>query len=753
MGILLCAIPGILIPELLPCWLPGACLAAVCFAMATFRRGGLVAFGLLVCTVFLILHEIDWRENPGRIPIDLLSNGSSSVQVTGIVTSDPVTAEYAYRAPHSHFEMRVTEINDGSNTLRSAFPVEIYWSGPTPVWGDEVSLVASIAPMPSPRNPGEFNYAIYLARRGIFAELSSEYPEDCQVIGHGNGNRLLALARTCRAGLERRITLGIEDDPEIAGLIQTITLGSKQETSEEDRELFQHAGALHLFVVNGLHVALLATILGLLLKPFRIYRRAFAAIIIPALFAYALVTGLNPGSVRAAIMAAVLFGASFFERRPFSLNSLAAAALILLLWDTNELFKTGFQFSFGVVAAIILLAKLIEKPILPLGIPDEYLPRRLWTALQPFSNIGWRWVAGLAAVSTAASLGAVPFNAGYFNLITPSALIANLLLVPLAFCILGESLFSLLTSWFTPVATLFNNTNWLLARTMLATVHFFAWLPAGHFFVSTSSHLPECRITVLDLEPGQAIVVQASSSTWLIDCGNAATYSRVVRPFLQANGVNYLEGFVLTHGAAGSIGAYNNVIEDYSPRGIYESSVTDRSPTRRIFHEILQKEGTPKTSLEPGNELEIEPGVSCTVLYPPAGLAVSTAADKSLVLRIEDGAKRVLLMADSGFSGEHWLMDHSQEVRADVVVLGGQSTDLEGTDEFIEAAHPAAVVRGAGGYNMPATDERRWSASVYRHGAMPFLQSNTGAVTIELSKAGEAMRGFVNGQRLTRRSD
>ncbi len=187
--------------------------------------------------------------------------------------------------------------------------------------------------------------------------------------------------------------------PRSPGIVETITLGLKQETSATDRELFQHVGALHLFVVNGLHVALLACILGLLLKPLRIHRRAFAIVIIPILFAYALLTGLNPGSVRAAIMAAVVFGASFAERRPFSLNTLAAAALILLLWDTNELFKEGFQFSFGVVAAIILLADLFQRAILPLGIPDPFLPRSLWTPWQRVRDFSWRQVSGLAGRS------------------------------------------------------------------------------------------------------------------------------------------------------------------------------------------------------------------------------------------------------------------------------------------------------------------------------------------------------------------
>ena len=754
LGVLFCAVPGILLSELLPCSIPLAALAALCFVYAALLGRRLLPFCLFVLTVFFIRHDIDWRRNPGRLPIDLLSQGASLIHATAVVTSDPVAAGYAFHSLHTRFEARVTQLVCDNRTYSTPFPAELYWAGTPPEWGDEITFTGTISPEPSPRNPGEFNLAAYLARKGIFAQLSCDYAADNRILAHNKGDPIMAWARSARAFLQPRIALGIGDDPEIAGLIQTITLGAKQQTSVADRELFQHVGALHLFVVNGLHVALLAGILAFLLKPAGIYRRAFALVIIPILFAYALLTGLNPGSVRAAIMAAVMFGATFVERKPFSLNTLAVAALILLLWDTNELYQEGFQFSFGVVAAIILLADFIQGFILPFGLPDPFLPRLLWSPVQRLRELCWRNVSGLAAVSVAASAGSFPFSAGYFNLVTPSGFLANLLLVPIACCILAEAIFSVLTSWIGSLSLLFNNANWLVASGMLGIVHFFALFPGGHFFVSTSSApSPQCRITVLDLSPGQAIVIESEGSVWLVDCGNSTSYFRIVRPFLESRGVNRLDGLILTHGAAPTIGAATDVIDDFAPRAIFESSLTDRSPSRRTLHAILEKADRPKTIVESGDQLQLSPDITCSVLYPPAGLAARTASDKSLVLRVQFGASRVLLMSDSAFTGEHWLLDNSKDLQAAVVVFDGLSADLAGAGEFISAVRPVAVVRGEPGYDAPAAQDRHWAAGVAMQGATPFLQSSAGAVVIDLTQSGISVAGFANNQRLLKQTE
>jgi len=745
LGILLWAIPGIFLSERFPCSLPLALCAVVCFAVSSFLGRRAVHFGLLALSLFFVRHDLDWRESAGRFPLDLQSRGIPVIQATGIVTTDAAPAGYAWHMDHSRFEMRVTGVAFGGRSTATDFPAEVLWTGIPPAWGDEISFTAAIAPISPPRNPGEVNFAAYLARDGLFAQLSCDYPEDGRILAHNRGNPLLAWARSCRFFLQRRLSAGIAEDAEIAGLVQTITLGLKEEIALEDRELFQHVGALHLFVVNGLHVALLAGILGFLVKPFGVRRRLFALVIIPILFAYALITGASPGSIRAATMASVVFGASFVERRPFSYNSLAAAALILLMWDTNELFRPGAQFSFGVVAAIVFLARPIQSFLHPFGGLDPFLPRSLWTPWQHGWEFCWRRLSGLAAVSVAASAGSFPFSAGYFNIVTPSGFLANLLLVPLAFCILAEAIFSILASAAGSVAVLFNNVNWLLAWTMLHIVRGFALLPGGYFYVSTQPALPECRITVLDLNPGQAVVIQSEGAALLADCGSASSYLHSVRPFLQSRGVNRLDGLILTRGAPASIGAAPLVITDFAPRVIILAASSGRSAARRA----LEDSGQPLTLVAAGDRLRLSPAVTCTVLFPPAGFVAGAGSDKSMVLNVAVGRSRVLLMSDSAFTGEHWLLDHSGDLRASIVVLGGQSADLAGTGEFIGAVHPFAVVRGAPPFTAAVGDERRWAAGMYRRGVTPFLQSASGAVTIDLSQSGAALRGFMGGQTIS----
>src|SRR5438445_6757834 len=101
------------------------------------------------------------------------------------------------------------------------------------------------------------------------------------------------------------------------------------------------------------------------------------ALIIPSLFFYAAVTGLHVSSVRAAVMASILLGGFFFDRKVFVLNSLAAAAFFLLCWDTNELFSTGFHLSFAVVGASLLFADRLFQLLLRCDDAVPFLPRSL----------------------------------------------------------------------------------------------------------------------------------------------------------------------------------------------------------------------------------------------------------------------------------------------------------------------------------------------------------------------------------------
>src|SRR5256885_12042224 len=253
-------------------------------------------------------------------------------------------------------------------------------------------------------------------------------------------------------------------------------------------------------------------------------------LIIPALLFYAAITGLHTSSVRAAVMSAVLLGGFIAERKAFAFNSLAAAATLILWWDTNELFAVGFQLSFCVVAAILLFQEPSFRFLSRRFASDPFLPRSLFTSRRHALNNSLVWLARAISVSFAAWIGSLPLMLWYYHLVTPISLVANLVVVPIAFFVLAGALLSLVTAPFSSwLSVVFNNANWALTKLILAAVHFFALLPGGHFYVE-HPHRPSgatLEINTLDLRSGAAVHLRANGRDWLGDAGPARDYERV----------------------------------------------------------------------------------------------------------------------------------------------------------------------------------------------------------------------------------
>ena len=308
-----------------------------------------------------------------------------------------------------------------------------------------------------------------------------------------------------------------------------MVLGARDETPDEIEEQFQQTGTLHLFAVSGLNVAIVAHLLWIIGPRLRIPRRWAIGIIIPALFFYAAVTGLNPSSVRAALMAAVVLGGYFVDRRVLAANRVAAAAVMVLCFDTNQLFSTGFQLSFAVVIAIVLAA----EPFLKLWCAgsNRILSFRA-SLLAGRTVVGTRWADGpWPSVSLAAWVGSPFLILPYFHLVTPVSLLANLVVVPLAFFVLAVGLMSLLV---TPVAPCWPSSS--TTRTGVSPPpssqrwSLFARAPAGHFYIERPSWPTGGRVelTALDLDRRRGSFPQ-SPARLAVDCGPERDFKRIVR--------------------------------------------------------------------------------------------------------------------------------------------------------------------------------------------------------------------------------
>src|SRR5437588_181743 len=462
-----------------------------------------------------------------------------------IVAYRPTLLAPYFIAGVGFFLLKLKSIEFGGRKQASRALWQIRWKG-APEFGDELKLFGIAEVIAPPRNPGEFDMRSYLARHDVRRMLFVRYPEDGALIRRGGGNPILRLAQKSRAWMQNAICRGLENAPEVQNFLSGIVLGLRRQAPEDIEEPFQQTGTLHLFAVAGLHVGIVAALLWMLAMVARLSRKWAAALMIPLLLFYAAVTGLHVSSIRAAVMSSILLGGLFFERKVFVLNSLAAAAFFLLCWNTNELFSTGFQLSFAVVGAIILFADPFAEFLQRWIAPDPFLPRSLLRSPRLRMHVAFDWVCRGSSVSLAAWIGSLPLVLWYFYIVTPISLVANLIVVPIAFFILAIALLSLVSMPILPgLAVIFNNANWLFAQLVMGIVQFLAHVPGGHFYVE-HPHWPEklaAKITVLDVGSGAAVHLQTGRANWLFEYHTFRTIGSEVFTKLVTNSITVPHNF------------------------------------------------------------------------------------------------------------------------------------------------------------------------------------------------------------------
>src|SRR5881296_909107 len=744
-GLAVMAALGIIAAEILP--LPSISVTATAIILALCILTGmcwprLVATYAIVGAGFFLLHDFATQNTQGQQLADELGSRPRVVTAIGSVITEPKIAPSGFAT----FLLKLTsiEFEDRKQSTRAVWQVR--WKG-SPEFGDELKFFGTAEPIPPPRNPGEFDMRAYLARRDVRRMLFVRYPEEGTLIRNGGGNPIMWAAQKSRTWMQSALCRGLEDAPDVQNFLSGIVLGLRHQTPEDIEEPFQQTGTLHLFAVAGLHVGIVAALLWMLATVARLSRKCTAALIIPLLLFYAAVTGLHVSSMRAAVMSSILLGGFFFDRRGFVLNSLAAAAVFLLCWNTNELFSTGFQLSFAVVGAIILLADPLFGFLQRWSAPDPFLPRVLLHGPRRLTHVGFEWLCRGASVSLAAWIGSLPFVLWYFHIVTPISLFANLVVVPIAFFILAIALLSLLsTPLLTWLAVIFNNANWLLAQLVLGIVQLFAQIPGGHFYVE-QLHWPEnlaAKITVLDLGAGAAVHLRTGGADWLFDCGSERSYESVVREYLHWAGVNRLNGLLLTHGDSLHIGGAAELLRDFPRVRLIDNPAPDRSNIHQRLQRLFRERGIKPTDLAAGDSFRLSRKVTAHVLFPPQSFSASIADDQACVLQLvlSSGA-RVLLTSDSGIKTEDQLLHRNADLHSDVWIKGQHHSGNSGSGPFLDAVQPRLVIATSRDFPDYERIDDKWAEDVQARGIKLFRHDETGAVTLRFADTGWEAQSYL----------
>lgn len=223
-----------------------------------------------------------------------------------------------------------------------------------------------------------------------------------------------------RQALLRRMQKG-PIDHRYAGVVAALTLGWRSDLDGSLRDQFRDAGIMHLLCVSGLHVGLIASIIGLLLfwiPRDRRGRQIRCGVQMTALWGFTLLTALSPATLRAAMMFSLILVSHMLARRTDNMNLLAFVAIVMLIADPTLPFDIGWQLSFSAVTGILMIRPLLQR--LHHQIPKAFV------------------------VSVAATLATLPFALAAFHSFYPYFIVANVIIVPAASVLLTLSLTYLL---------------------------------------------------------------------------------------------------------------------------------------------------------------------------------------------------------------------------------------------------------------------------------------------------------------------
>jgi len=609
--------------------------------------------------------------------------------------------------------------------------------------GEQVVLSGEMVLPDGERNPGDFNYREFLAAQGITALLRCRNAEAIsrQPADGVNWRKPLQITREAVARQIHRFSSG-----DNTALLLGLLLGERAEISDDVRDAFVRTGLVHILVVSGSHVGfvlLIVLALGNVLRLSQVPKSLFVGV---ALIFFTALTGFNPPVTRATIMALIFLGGRLIERNGNSYNTLALAALFILVDEPRQLFQLGFQLSFAAVFGMVYL----YEPMSGLLNRTSAALVKQWPILDKTPDVvkhAGRATLALLVISIAAQLATAPIIAHAFGRVPALAIWGNIPVIPLAFWVVASTTAAcaIMPLWkfggevFGAAADfgagiMLDFTTWLadtpgayadgikfsLAAIVLFTLAIIiivewrssirrfalpAFLVVANYVVwrSAVAEPMKMRTTFFDIGQGDAALVEFSGGgRMLIDAGPAQpgfdSGSRTIVPFLMRQGIRRLDAIIVTHPHNDHDGGVPAILRSVRVDTLYGGVDVDTTQ-RTYLEQVSDSLRLPRIALYAGRRLQQFAPAELLVLHPRLNHATSSTNDASVVVRIICGNVSFLFAGDAELWSEAQLTRFGDILDSEVLKVGHHGSRTSSSQEFIEHITPSWAVVSVGKRN------------------------------------------------------
>ncbi|MFO7847746.1 MAG: DNA internalization-related competence protein ComEC/Rec2 [Balneolaceae bacterium] len=612
---------------------------------------------------------------------------------------------------------------------------------------------------PEKRNPHEFDYGKWLISKGIVA--------------HGEIEKVKSASDASRINwilLRQHVLSSIEKlfGEKRAPLAKALFTGYKEELTPELKTRFSRAGLSHIMAVSGMHVGFVVAPFWLLIP--WLWRLRYGKItglilLTTLLFLYAGLTGFSASVSRASIMAWLLTYGKLYHKIRHSVNLLATAAIVMLVWRPSDLFNIGFQLSFSAVLVILLVMPESQKVV----------PERI--------RFDWRGsLATIVLISVIVQAGLFPVLAHYFGEFSVIGPVANALVVPLLAVVVPVGLFCSIIGIYVPAAagypagliewgiqwieivagrlggadqsfiTVPELSPWIFGVWIFAvlvvgsiSLKMIRWkmgillLISLNFFVADQFYLgdthKELRVTVLDAGQGDAIHIRTPNGKQvLVDAGRWSpggdSGEDLILPYLKHTGAEKLDAVILSHPHADHIGGIRSLIGGIDIEMIYQSSYSYDSKLYNGFIEDAKRAQVPITQVSAGDILSVDPAIRLFVLGPERpGKILSNPNNNSVVIRMDYGKTSFLFTGDAEREQEQIVRKRYRDMlNTDILKVGHHGSKTSSSKAFLDKVQPQVTVASLAFNNRFSHPGREAVTRLNRTGAKNYFTSLSGAL-------------------------
>ena len=765
--------------------LTGAFVVAVFVAFRAVS-GRPASFAPLLLFAFIGWLYIQFWTSPAFGPDHIVFFADSQVYgISGAIAEEPLI-----KGRRTLLYLDVHELSRD----KQAFPVSgkirvtVTGDGPLLMKNDRLEFTAKIRPFRNFSNPGGFDYERFMVFKDIWGStyVHADRLTLKKPLSTETSSNILDERR-------RHISDLIDNATEKSSgqILKALIIGDQSGISTEQREVFSRTGTGHLLAISGLHVGIIATFCFFIFQrllsfsPY-VLRKAWtqkgaSVLSMFPVAVYGLISGMSASTQRAMIMVFVFLMTFWVKREHDPPNTLAVAALIILIVFPPALFSISFQLSFSAVTAILF--GMSRFPIKQQA--EESFVRKTAKRFLTFLS-----------VSFFALLGTLPFCMYYFNQTSLISVWANCIAVPtIGFLVVPVGLASAAASVFSdfiprlgfglcikildvaimvmeriarfPFAAVqtitpngleilcyylliwggcnFRNRRWI--RTMSVGALLVLIVDIG-YWTHRRFFDDALRITAMDVGQGTSAVLEFPKGfTMMIDGGGFPDNTlfdvgeRIIAPYLLRNKIRTIDVLVLSHTDSDHLNGLIYIAGHFNVKSVWTNGRKAQTLGYKKLMSVISEKKIDVPQFVTISGSRMINGVQVEILHPSENFdpddilnKIKDPNDTCIAIRATYGPNAFLFPGDITKSAESELISTHKELSAVVLFSPHHGSDTSSGEPFLNVVNPRYVIISAGWQNRFHFPHASVLDQYQKRGIKVYRTDLNGAIRIKTDK-------------------